>query len=438
MKIKRFLADDVRQAIQQVREQLGPDAVILSNLQINGGIEIVAAIDYDESLAGNFPSSMPDTTPASEESPVNAHQHNATSYIDMSDDDSGSDRQENASHINVYDDDILDDIDIRRAKPVTNAQSVWSQEPTLIEMRRELESIKGMVEHQLSGLAWGDLGRRHPQRMKLLKHLMTMGVGPVLCNEIADTLQESSDFNNLWRRAMGELSRRIPVSGDLILHEGGVVALVGPTGVGKTTTAAKLAARCVMRHGPKSVALVTMDNYRVAAHEQIRVYGRILGIPVRIASNQDELHDILKNLRSKRLVIIDTVGMSQRDARLNNQFSLLAREDYIKNYLVLSTSTQMQSIDESVRVFSSLNLDGCILTKLDESTSLGGALSVAIQKDMPIAYITDGQRVPEDIHPARKNNLVHSAVQIMKNSDHSMMDEWLALAFGDLAVNGNG
>jgi flagellar biosynthesis protein FlhF len=274
--------------------------------------------------------------------------------------------------------------------------------------------------------------------MKLLKHLMTMGIGPVLCNEIADNLQENSDFNILWRQAMRELSSRIPVTGDVVLQEGGVVALVGPTGVGKTTTAAKLAARCVMRHGPKSVALVTMDNYRVAAHEQIRVYGRILGIPVRIASNEEELHDILQNLRSKRLVIIDTVGMSQRDARLNNQFSLLEKEDYIKNYLVLSAATQMQSLDESVKSFSSLNLDGCMLTKLDESTSLGGALSVAIQKNLPVSYVTDGQRVPEDIHPARQNNLVHSAVEIMKNSDHAITDEWLALAFGDLAVNGNG
>jgi flagellar biosynthesis protein FlhF len=217
------------------------------------------------------------------------------------------------------------------------------------------------------------------------------------------------------------------------------VALVGATGVGKTTTIAKLAARYALRHGRERVALVTTDSYRIAAHEQLRTYGRILGIPVRIANNREELTESLKLLSDKDLVLIDTAGMSQRDVRLSQQFSLVEEAaPAIKTYLVLSTTTHRAGLTEVVKTFGKVKLDGCILTKLDETTSLGGAISTLAEHKLPVAYVSDGQRVPEDIHIARAPNLIQRAVQVAQQTNQALEQESLTLAFSGMVANAHG
>jgi flagellar biosynthesis protein FlhF len=183
------------------------------------------------------------------------------------------------------------------------------------------------------------------------------------------------------------------------MAQGGVVALVGPTGVGKTTSVAKIAARYAMRHGYDQVALVTTDSYRIAAHEQLRTYARILGVPVRVANDADELRTTLDNLADRSLVLIDTAGMSQRDRRLAEQFhTLVTGAPTVQTYAVLAANTQPGGLDETVHAFRGAELDGCVLTKIDESTSLGPALSTIIEQSLPLAFLSDGQRVPEDLH----------------------------------------
>ena len=220
------------------------------------------------------------------------------------------------------------------------------------------------------------------------------------------------------------------------MASGGIIALLGPTGVGKTTTVAKLAARYALRHGRNKVALVTTDSFRIGAHEQLKTYGRILGMPVRIASNQEELVDILRGFADKDLVLIDTAGMSHRDMRLMEQFNMISDSaPFIKNLLVMSATTHGAGLDEVVRVFRNVELDGCVITKLDETTCLTGCLSTAIEHQLPIAYVSDGQKVPEDLHLARAHSLVNQSVLISRKANQTLENESLELAFSRVTSN---
>jgi flagellar biosynthesis protein FlhF len=215
------------------------------------------------------------------------------------------------------------------------------------------------------------------------------------------------------------------------------VALVGPTGVGKTTTAAKLAARFALRHGADHVALVTTDSYRVGATEQLRTYGRIMGVPVRVTRTPEELRGALQDLSACRLVLIDTAGMSQRDMRLSEQLTLVQQgSPLVQVFLVLSATTQPLGLEEVVRAFRGIPIDGCILTKLDEAVSLGALLSVLVQHGLPVGYLSDGQRVPEDIRPARAHVLVNQALQVLKRAGRRADDQALELAYGGMAADG--
>ncbi len=371
MKIKRYFAPDIRQAIGKVREELGPDAVILSNQPVEGGVELVAAIDYDERLLRDSPDGQKPP-----------------------------------------------------GRDAARPQIEWAQDPALSDMRREIKSMRGLLEQQLTNLAFSEAARKHPLKTRLFQALRQLGLNPPVSQDIIRRLPETGDFDALWQHALALLARALPVTDDDILSRGGVVALVGPTGVGKTTTIAKLAARFVLRHGQRSVALVTTDNYRIAAHEQLRTYGRILGLPVRAAADADELSAVLSGFKDRRLVLIDTAGMSQRDVRLTEQFAALtAGIEAIKTYLVLSATTQASGLVEVVRAFGTVRLNGCILTKLDEAAGLGGVLSIVLQHRLPVAYVSDGQRVPEDMRPARAPGLVSRSVALMQQTGQMLKNQ---------------
>ena len=402
MNIKRYFAPTIRQAINKVREEQGPDAVILSNQRVNGGVEIVAAIDFDETMLAPAKSISAEHRQAQVEVP----------------DERG---ERPGDH-----------------RPVPRDENYWSQEPTLMEMRSELQSLRFMLENQLSGLAWGDMARRNPRQAELVQRLMRMGVGSSLCKEIAGRLSESHDHDvdSLWRQAMNILTRKILSPQYEILDQGGVVALIGPTGVGKTTTAAKIAARYALRYGSRHVALVTIDNYRVAAHEQLRTYGRILDVPVKVADSREELGKVLEDLMDRSLVIVDTAGMGQHDENLMQQKRILESKTItIRKVLLLSATTRLSGMEDVVQAFSIFEPDGCIITKLDEATSLGGAFSASIGHNLPITYVCDGQRVPEDIHVARPHTLVERGVEIMERSGAFLDEDLAQMNYGKEVAN---
>ena len=212
------------------------------------------------------------------------------------------------------------------------------------------------------------------------------------------------------------LANRISTTGNAILNQQGIVALVGPTGTGKTTTVAKLAARYAQKYGAEQVALVTIDSYRIAAYEQLATYGKIIGCSVKKAQNEQELSDVLYQLRNKRLVLIDTAGFGQRDSRLIKQLDTLNHHSCanIKKYLVMQANTQYQVMERTIRAYKPISLQGCIFTKLDECYSLGEAISAAIKNQLAISYLTDGQRVPEDLKVADGKYLISTAAKLYK------------------------
>lgn len=438
MKIKRYFAADMRQAIRLVREEQGPDAVILSNRKVNGGVEIVAAVDYDEALVRKMageeaqPTAAPQPRPAAESA--------AARYA--ADETSPQPRREEAATgAGQFADAVAASLQRKVAAPepapLTPPSSPasrieWSQDPALLGMREEIKTLRGMLESQLTGMAWRDQTLRHPARAKLLQRLIQLGLAPALCRQLADQVSYANDHEHHWRHALGLLARQMQVTEDDILSRGGVVALVGPTGVGKTTTVAKLAARFILRHGANRVALVTTDSFRIGAHQQLRTYGRLLGVPVYVANDAAELRTTLDTLRDKQLVLIDTAGVSQRDMRLTEQLGVLRQgAPRVKNYLVLSATAQRAALDETVRTFRNMDLTGCIITKMDEAASLGEVLSAVVQQKLPVAYVSDGQRVPEDLHQARANKLVSGSVALMQGHNSEIPgEEILAEAFG--------
>ncbi len=444
MKIKRFLADDMRTALRKVSDTLGPDAVILSNHRIDDGVEIVAAIDYDESLI-----SEPDKKSATKK---------PNPFIQ---DDEALSR----SHIEQRNREAaLDDVRFARNIPVATPRlktnpfeanetfnqseiklqsnkHLWTEEPAFMEMKSELKSLRGLLVNQLSGLSWGKEVQYHPLRARLLQRLMSLGLSPKLSKDIAAQVNEEKDFEHNWRLALGELAHRIPVGENEIIEKGGVVALVGATGVGKTTTIAKLAARYTLKHGPHRVALITTDNYRVAAHEQLRSYARIMGVPMRITGDADSLREALDSLHDKELILIDTAGMSQRDMLLNKQFAMLQAKGLpvIKTYLTLASNCQRGVLSETGDKFKGMKLAGCILTKIDETTSMGGAITVAVENKLPISYFCDGQQVPEDIHLARAHSIVSRSVSVMQHMvAMNTHDEASSLTIAGMVANGHG
>ncbi len=397
MKIKRFFASDIREAIRQVRDEQGPEAVILSNTSVEGGVEIVAAVDYDENLvqdlvphlaAGKDPgpkADKPDAQTAANEKTVPVRTkfaHNSAP-------------------------------DATTSGAGDTERSVWSQEPTLIAMRRQIDDLRNLLEHQLSGLAWGSAARSNPTRTRLLHIMLETGFSPRLCMEIAEQIPTGCEFASARRRALALLAHRVKVWDEDIVERGGAIALVGPTGVGKTTTIAKLAARFSLRHGVENVVLITSDNYRVGAYEQLRTYACLLDIPLHVARDSLQLREILDRVDPRSLVLIDTQGISQRAKSIGHQLKFLSNvSDRLSTFLVMSAAAEPAVLNEIAHVFGAVDLSGCILTKLDEAASLGGALSVLIQRQLPVAFVSSGQRVPEDLEIARGYRLITRSVVV--------------------------
>ena len=387
MKIKRFFARDMRQAIRKIREELGPDAVILSNRKVSNGIEIVSAIDYDESLFAKMNGAQEDVA-------LQAKTEHAAEDI--------------------------------ASEPVAEtaeaAAPEWMEDPMLNQMRNELSSLRGVLESQLSHLSQSDLKRTNPLKAAIIRRLEQLGIEESLALPLVSSISPDASLESAWRQTLGILSHQLKVTHDDILDTGGVIALVGPTGVGKTTTIAKLAARYSLRHGNRQVALISTDSYRIGAQEQLLNFGRILDVPTYPVNNARELSLKLNDLQDKRLILIDTAGMSQRDVRLSEQLQTLSEvSNQIKTYLVMAANTQTSTLQDATRTFYKSGLAGAILTKLDETTSLGGSLSTMIQFDLPVAYVSDGQLVPEDLHPARAHSLVSKAVTLMQQ--HQLLTE---------------
>ena len=386
MKIKRFKAKTMREAMRLVREEQGPEAVILSNHRIPGGVEVVAATDYDAALAQQAArQAMPPVAPAAA---VVREEGSAPAPV--------SPRME-----------VVHADPAAETTPVAETATATD----IAVLKREMGEVRKLMQRQLESLQWVELKQGHPRQLETLRMLAGLGVDADLARAIAAEVPPEANDEQARALPLGLLSGRVAADASDPIMSGGVVALVGPTGVGKTTTIAKLAARFATRFPRRDMALVTLDHYRIGAQEQLYTYGRLLGVPVHSVGAEDNLAGVLDELSDCRLILVDTAGMSQRDRVLERQIERLqALVPRLQAYLVLSASAA--NSDEVITKFKSLTLAGGILTKLDEASRLGGPLSAVIRHGLPLGYVTDGQRVPEDLHLAHADRLVLRATQL--------------------------
>jgi flagellar biosynthesis protein FlhF len=287
----------------------------------------------------------------------------------------------------------------------------------------ELSSMRGMMEEHFNGLLWGDRQRRSPVNGQITKRMFAAGFSAQMVRMMVDNMPEMANAETALSWVQNVIESNIPVmdSEDALMERGGVFALMGPTGVGKTTTTAKLAARCVMRFGASKVALLTTDSYRIGAHEQLRIFGKILGVSVHAVKDGADLQLALSELRNKHIVLIDTIGMSQRDRMVSDQIAMLCGAGLpVQRILLLNATSHGDTLNEVVQAYQSSPdqppLAGCILTKLDEATNLGGVLDTVIRYKLPVHYVSTGQKVPENLYVATRRFLVKSAFCIPRDS----------------------
>ena len=400
MNVQKFIASNSRDALRQVRDILGADAVILSNRSVNGGVEIMALAGDDiaslvspsvEKEAEPKPSLMSFDAPA--QKPPAQRRNQADNLAEALQ----SARAPAAS--------------IKSGKPAANKE--------LDEVMDEIRSMRGMLEAQLSEIAWGTMQNREPFRADIMRELLATGFSASLSRHLTENLPKvkTAEEGMQWVKSVLAKNLMVMSNENEVLEKGGVFALVGPTGVGKTTTTAKLAARCVMRHGANKLALITTDGYRIGGHEQLRIYGKILGVMVHSVKDESDLRIALEELKGKHTVLIDTVGMNQRDQMVAEQVAMLSGTGTpVKRLLCLNATSTGETLSEVVRAYQGSGLAGCIITKADEAATMGNVIDVIIRQKLNLYYAANGQRVPEDLHVVGREALIDRAFKLKRDT----------------------
>lgn len=482
MTVKRFFGESARDALRKVKAALGPEAIVISNKPVQGGVEIMAmSADSLEALQGAEPAPSKAVAAAPAMPPAAAKPGAVPPAPTFAEDESDYAVSLSAKARaptpfqpwQPWQPPRVDEpaVPARQAVPAAAPErarprplpprekrdtpgssqgfgmsfdpaafSAVGPEPGMLanpenspqvqQLMSEMQSIKSMLERQLAGFAWNDMTRHAPAKAQLLGEMLEAGFSGVLTRRLVEDMPEDLDLpaGRKWlTSAVNRRLRTLTRENDLI-ERGGVFALVGPTGVGKTTTTAKLAARCVVRYGAEKLALLTTDGYRIGAHEQLRIYGRILGVPVHVVRDSEDLRRTLADLRGKHMVLIDTVGMSQRDRMVAEQAAMLMRAGDVRRLLLLNATSRGDTLDDVIRNYAGEDIAGCILTKVDETASLAPAVDAVVRHGLLMAYVANGQRVPEDLHLPNRNYLLHrSFKQPSPNSAHHLKQDEVGL-----------
>ena len=430
MQVKRFFAADMRTAMKLVRDELGADASIIGNRRVAGGVELTAALDY-QVPAPVRPNPALEAELRKTQARIASAQAELTTRAEQ---DAGKDRQLFANESLLAPE--LPATPVKPQRPVeAAAPATPAVDPRALDaMRFELNGLRELIEVQLGSIAWGQLQSRRPQQANLWRRLQRMGLSAELSQALLSKVAGVAEPRQAWRMLLAHLAHAIKTPKVEPLEEGGVIALVGPAGMGKTTTLAKLAARYVLKYGAQQVALVSMDSFRIGAQEQLKTLGRILGVSVTQIDPGQSLLQAMEPLSKKRVVLIDTAGLPGNDPALRLQLeSLAAPRIRAKNYLVLAATSQSQVLKAAYHSYKRCGLAGCILTKLDEAASLGEVLGLAIGQQLPVAYVADGPRIPDDLQVPRSHQLVSRAVGLQAAEEPS--EEAMAQMFAGLYHN---
>jgi flagellar biosynthesis protein FlhF len=466
LNVKRFTARNSREALRLVREALGDDAIVLSTKPAATGVEVMAMAP--DSL-GRFEAMAAEHEPAAAAAPRGAElavtsadqdadrlSMSTLSFQDYVRKRMLKRRQASreaarvepaaptapapaATLIGTRIDMRLDDdetfaseivvpqaetrVESVAAAPVRSVEPVRSlaDAPDVgfdaaAALRRdgdllsELRAVKGLIEERFGALAFMEKLQRRPAEARLAQKLLDCGFSPMLVRKMADGFNAGAGDETEWAAQILEKNLRTAAAHESIEDRGGVFALIGATGVGKTTTTAKIAAAFAARHGAANLGLITLDAYRVGAHEQLRAYGRILGVPVHTAHDRASLEDLLDLLTAKKMVLIDTAGMAQRDTRTKELLDMVSHRS-VQRLLVVNAASQGETIEDVLVAYRASSCAGVVLSKLDEAIKLGPALDAAIRHKLTVVGIANGQRVPEDWHRLSSNALVQRALR---------------------------
>jgi len=368
MNIKKFVAATSREALRLIRIEMGADAVILSNRKVDGGVEIMALASAEFAQV---------TQESRQPTPVSVQATIVT--------------QERVP------------VAVMTEPAISSISTMQLEQQGILS---EIKFMRNMMQEQMDCLSWSDRQQRDPQRTRMLRDLLNAGFSAALSRQMIDKMPAKANME--WVRQVLGNNLRIATKQEDLIVRGGVVALTGPTGVGKTTTTAKLAARAVVRYGADKVALLTTDSYRIGAHEQLRIYGKILGVTVHTVRDTEDLRLTLSGLKQKHLVLIDTIGMGQRDRRMAAQAEMFNATG-VQRLLLLNATSSGDTLNDVVCMYNGAGVIGCIPTKLDEAVTFGTVLDVAMRHKLTLHYIANGQRVPEDLHEVNMEYLLHRA-----------------------------
>ncbi len=455
MNIQRFSAPTSREALAKARMAFGDGTLILSNRPTANGVEVVAtAEDALDAFAQKDES-------ASHKSPGKKPQEAPPSYREVA-----SEVEDDAAQLAMstlsFQDYVRERMLRRNSETATpQAEAPAKREPAQERTRpsnqdrtmnaapapapravapavrkapsapaasagvsqgiaSELHAMKELIEDRFNTLNWLGQARQNPIQSNLMLKLIRAGYSPTLSRAILERMPQEMDAAESVRWVMSVLERNIKTdaTGSTLEDEGGVFAMVGSTGVGKTTTAAKLAGLCARAHGANSVGLITLDTYRVGAHEQLRAYGKMLGVVAHLAHDRAALKDLLGLLSNKKMVLIDTTGLAPRDPRKREMMDLLDLPE-VKRLLVLNASGHGDTLDDVVTSFKQKSQQQVIFSKVDEAVKIGPAIDAAVRHQLVVRGITTGQRVPEDWEVANAAKLVAMS---MRSAGHSPYD----------------
>ena len=414
MKMKRYVSADMRSALRAVREEQGPDAVILSTRSGPAGVEVCAAVDLELAAAQGT---------LAETAALKQLEREALAQLELVEVEHASPGQGESSteqagaHAAALLAAYGAGADAAAAPAVADAAAsgaLWVGE--------ELRSLRALLEQQLAALAWNDFTRREPLKARALTDLARLGLTRSLALQIVEQLPTGLTDEQLQRMPYALLARRLETCAPPG-ERAGAIALIGPPGSGKTTTLAKIAARYVLEQDAANLLILSTDDERLGSHEQLACLGRLLGVRVESVIGDEALAARIAALPG-RCILIDTPGVAARDAAAAARYrALRERCGELTTLLVLPASAQGGVIEDTVTHFGPPLADGCALTRIDEAVSLGGVLSALARCRLPVAYVCEGPRIPEDLRPARAHQLVARAVELARGAAQERADD---------------
>lgn len=393
MKIKKFYAKNTREGMKMVKQELGDDAIIFSNKRKGNGVEIVAAQDAKESLLNN----VDDANPIVENKKVQEYSLAENKIIDDT---------LPLINKNVVKEQLPEKVELEELNSVMELES--PHEKIILNLQSEIKSLRSLLEEQLSGMVWNNKNKKNPNQAHIVRKLAGYGFSSTITNNLVHGLDSNLTLEDAWITVKEKLISALKHITSVTDELSGSYVFLGPTGSGKTLTIAKIAAQYAMKYGAEHIAILNCDCKKIGAFDQLKIYGRILDVTVKNVDDSEELNNTLMSLKSKKLILIDTPGISINNPKLKDSLSIFCETALMHKFLlVLPSNINYQFATKCFEYYSKMfKLYSSILTKVDENFNLGGIISVLLEKQMKVHFTCDGHNIPDDLSIAKAANLM--------------------------------